>query len=303
MLRLLGPQSCRRSRRPRNEHAPAAVGAGDRRADVRRGHRHPGYGDPQRELGQQLESPVAASAGALRGGLCCRLCRHDWRSGAAISAVRPTCRRYICSARCLWSSTSSPITWAAPRIGVGNAVFFVLLGQLIAASGDRSFRPVGRGPVADHRAAAIGHGRHGGGRLSVRGRRVTRHPDRLDPRRDRRAVRSAVHRALFRAAEVHRAHHAPDEVQLCTLLSIKTGGCPEDCGYCSQIGLRRYRRSRPTKLMDVRRRPAAGGARPRRRASQRFCMGAAWRNPKDRDMAARRRDGRRASRRWGSKPA
>ena len=39
---------------------------------------------------------------------------------------------------------------------------------------------------------------------------------------------------LFRAAEVHRAHHAADEVQLCTLCSIKTGGCPEDCGYCSQ---------------------------------------------------------------------
>ena len=39
---------------------------------------------------------------------------------------------------------------------------------------------------------------------------------------------------LFRAAETHRAHHAPGEVQLCTLLSIKTGGCPEDCGYCSQ---------------------------------------------------------------------
>ena len=39
---------------------------------------------------------------------------------------------------------------------------------------------------------------------------------------------------LFRAATVHRAHHAPDQVQLCTLLSIKTGGCPEDCGYCAQ---------------------------------------------------------------------
>ena len=39
---------------------------------------------------------------------------------------------------------------------------------------------------------------------------------------------------LFQAATTHRAHHAPDEVQLCTLLSIKTGGCPEDCGYCSQ---------------------------------------------------------------------
>ena len=39
---------------------------------------------------------------------------------------------------------------------------------------------------------------------------------------------------VFRAAEIHRAHHRPDEIQLCTLLSIKTGGCPEDCGYCAQ---------------------------------------------------------------------
>ena len=39
---------------------------------------------------------------------------------------------------------------------------------------------------------------------------------------------------MFRAQTVHRAHHAAGEVQLCTLLSIKTGGCPEDCGYCSQ---------------------------------------------------------------------
>ncbi|TAD80032.1 MAG: biotin synthase, partial [Sphingomonadales bacterium] len=39
---------------------------------------------------------------------------------------------------------------------------------------------------------------------------------------------------LFQAASVHRAYHPPTEVQLCTLLSIKTGGCPEDCGYCSQ---------------------------------------------------------------------
>jgi len=56
---------------------------------------------------------------------------------------------------------------------------------------------------------------------------------------------------VFRAAEVHRAHHAANEVQLSTLLSIKTGGCPEDCGYCSQsssheTGLK------ATKLMDVR---------------------------------------------------
>ena len=89
---------------------------------------------------------------------------------------------------------------------------------------------------------------------------------------------------LFRAAEVHRAHHAPGEVQLCTLLSIKTGGCPEDCGYCSQSasansGLK------AEKLMDVEA-VLAAAAEAKAAGSQRFCMGAAWREPKDRDMAA-----------------
>lgn len=84
---------------------------------------------------------------------------------------------------------------------------------------------------------------------------------------------------VFRAAEVHRAHHAAGEVQLCTLLSIKTGGCPEDCGYCSQSA---YAKSglKAEKLMDVEAVLAAAKAH----GSQRFCMGAAWREPKDRDM-------------------
>ena len=55
---------------------------------------------------------------------------------------------------------------------------------------------------------------------------------------------------LFRAAETHRAHHAPGEVQLCTLLSIKTGGCPEDCGYCSQ-SVTANSGLKAEKLMDV----------------------------------------------------
>jgi len=89
---------------------------------------------------------------------------------------------------------------------------------------------------------------------------------------------------VFRAAEIHRAHHAPAEVQLCTLLSIKTGGCPEDCGYCSQsahadTGLQ------AEKLMDVDA-VLAAAAEAKAAGSQRFCMGAAWRNPKDRDMDA-----------------
>jgi len=87
---------------------------------------------------------------------------------------------------------------------------------------------------------------------------------------------------VFRAAETHRAHHAPGEVQLCTLLSIKTGGCPEDCGYCSQsahhgTGLK------AEKLMAVDE-VLAAAAEAKAAGSQRFCMGAAWRNPKDRDM-------------------
>jgi biotin synthase len=89
---------------------------------------------------------------------------------------------------------------------------------------------------------------------------------------------------VFRAAEVHRANHAPGEVQLCTLLSIKTGGCPEDCGYCSQSahansGLK------AEKLMDVDA-VLASAAEAKAHGSQRFCMGAAWRSPKDRDMDA-----------------
>jgi biotin synthase len=89
---------------------------------------------------------------------------------------------------------------------------------------------------------------------------------------------------VFHAAEVHRAHHAAGEVQLCTLLSIKTGGCPEDCGYCSQsahadTGLK------AEKLMDAKA-VIAAAREAKAHGSQRFCMGAAWREPKDRDMPA-----------------
>ncbi|MBN8500416.1 MAG: biotin synthase BioB [Sphingomonadales bacterium] len=89
---------------------------------------------------------------------------------------------------------------------------------------------------------------------------------------------------LFRAAEVHRANHPADEIQLCTLLSIKTGGCPEDCGYCAQ-SVHADSGVAATKLMDVRE-VLQSAARARDAGSQRFCMGAAWRNPKERDMPA-----------------
>ena len=89
---------------------------------------------------------------------------------------------------------------------------------------------------------------------------------------------------VFRAADVHRHHHPAGEVQLCTLLSIKTGGCPEDCGYCSQsahadTGLK------AEKLMDADA-VIAAARDAKAHGSQRFCMGAAWRSPKDKDMPA-----------------
>ena len=89
---------------------------------------------------------------------------------------------------------------------------------------------------------------------------------------------------LFRAQSVHRAHFDPNAVQVSRLLSIKTGGCPEDCGYCSQSA------HNPTglaasKLMAVERVIAEAQA-AKDGGATRYCMGAAWRSPKDRDMAA-----------------
>ncbi|MEM8697193.1 MAG: biotin synthase BioB [Pseudomonadota bacterium] len=92
------------------------------------------------------------------------------------------------------------------------------------------------------------------------------------------------HELMWRAQTVHRDNHAAGEVQLCTLLSIKTGGCPEDCGYCSQ-SVHADSGVEATKLMDVRQ-VLQSAAQAKDAGSQRFCMGAAWRNPKDRDMPA-----------------
>ena len=87
---------------------------------------------------------------------------------------------------------------------------------------------------------------------------------------------------MFRAHSVHREHHDPNAVQVSTLLSIKTGGCPEDCAYCPQAA--RYDTGvQAQKLMSVEavleRAKAAKAA-----GASRFCMGAAWRSPKDRDV-------------------
>jgi biotin synthase len=89
---------------------------------------------------------------------------------------------------------------------------------------------------------------------------------------------------LFQAASAHREHHPPEQIQLCTLLSIKTGGCPEDCGYCSQ-SVKADSGVEATKLMDLQA-VLQRAAQAKDAGSQRFCMGAAWRNPKDRDMPA-----------------
>ncbi|MEJ0042136.1 MAG: biotin synthase BioB [Rhizomicrobium sp.] len=89
---------------------------------------------------------------------------------------------------------------------------------------------------------------------------------------------------IFRAQTVHRQSFDANEVQVSTLLSIKTGGCPEDCGYCSQsasheTGLKASKlMAIDAVLADARAAKAAGATR--------FCMGAAWRSPKDKDLDA-----------------
>jgi biotin synthase len=84
---------------------------------------------------------------------------------------------------------------------------------------------------------------------------------------------------VFRAAEVRRAHRGPADVQRCALLSIKTGGCPEDCGYCSQSAHYQTPVSREPLLSVEEVKTRARDARDR--GATRFCMGAAWRGPKD----------------------
>ncbi|ELY5844017.1 biotin synthase BioB [Cronobacter sakazakii] len=87
---------------------------------------------------------------------------------------------------------------------------------------------------------------------------------------------------LFEAQQVHRQHFEPRQVQVSTLLSIKTGACPEDCKYCPQsarykTGLEAERLMEVEQVLDSARKAKAAG-------STRFCMGAAWKNPNDRDM-------------------
>lgn len=91
--------------------------------------------------------------------------------------------------------------------------------------------------------------------------------------------RTPVLELIFRAAEVHRGHHDPSRVQVCVLLSVKTGGCPEDCGYCPQAA--RYHTGVEAQgllhVSDV----LEAATRARDDGATRFCMGAAWREVRD----------------------
>ncbi|GGD50975.1 biotin synthase BioB [Pseudoxanthomonas indica] len=87
---------------------------------------------------------------------------------------------------------------------------------------------------------------------------------------------------LFRAADIHRRHFVAGEVQVSTLLSVKTGGCPEDCAYCPQA--QRYDTGvTAQKLMDTEE-VLARARQAKAAGASRFCMGAAWRSPKERDI-------------------
>ena len=86
---------------------------------------------------------------------------------------------------------------------------------------------------------------------------------------------------LFRAQQVHREHHDANAVQLSTLLSIKTGGCSEDCGYCSQSA--HHGEAQREALLETEEVVAAAQA-AKDKGATRFCMGAAWLGPKDKDL-------------------
>ena len=87
---------------------------------------------------------------------------------------------------------------------------------------------------------------------------------------------------LFRAQQIHREHFNPNEIQLSTLLSIKTGGCPEDCAYCPQ-SVHYETDVQASKMLEAEEVRAAA-LEAKKNGASRFCMGAAWREPKDRDI-------------------
>ncbi len=88
---------------------------------------------------------------------------------------------------------------------------------------------------------------------------------------------------LFEAHATHRQHFDPSDIQISTLLSIKTGGCPEDCGYCPQS--RRHHTTVADEALLSVEEVVAAARRAKANGAGRFCMGAAWRGPKERDLA------------------
>ncbi|MEZ5979164.1 MAG: biotin synthase BioB [Planctomycetota bacterium] len=113
---------------------------------------------------------------------------------------------------------------------------------------------------------------------------ATTRPSAEDVERARALLERPLLDLVLEAAAVHRAHHAPNEVQCAQLLSIKTGGCPEDCGYCSQSAHHRDAEGRTPvartpleQVGDV----LAEARRAKANGADRFCMGAAWRSVKD----------------------
>ncbi len=84
---------------------------------------------------------------------------------------------------------------------------------------------------------------------------------------------------MYKAATVHRTHHEAGEVQVCTLLSVKTGGCPEDCAYCPQAA-RYHTNVKVHKLLGVEE-VLQKALEAKEAGSTRFCMGAAWREVRD----------------------
>ncbi len=102
---------------------------------------------------------------------------------------------------------------------------------------------------------------------------------------------------LFEAQQVHRQHFDPRQVQVSTLLSIKTGACPEDCKYCPQssrykTGLEAERLMEVEQVLESARKAKAAG-------STRFCMGAAWKNPPRTRYAVHGTNGAGGKKRWG----
>ena len=110
----------------------------------------------------------------------------------------------------------------------------------------------------------------------------------LSPRHDwtleqaRELYEQALPELIFQSQGIHREFHDPCEVQVCSLLSIKTGACPEDCAYCPQSA--RYQTDVSADKLLTAETIFAEAQRAKDGGASRFCMGAAWRSPKDRDI-------------------